>query len=81
MTLLRSRTTSELCIKSEMMNALIVCSFLYVLAAGSQNIDVLALNAPGKATQVQEFDFTAGAKQAKVTVNPNNVQGMSVFVA
>jgi len=52
-----------------------------VLAAGSQSIDVLALNTPGKATQVQEFDFTAAAKQAKVTVNANNVQGMSVFVA
>lgn len=56
--------------------------FLYVLLSNATTISVSNLEAPGKATQVQKFDVATAMKSAgvKTTVNPFNVQGMTVFV-
>jgi hypothetical protein len=51
--------------------------FLYVLAANSTSIDVLALNGQGQAAKLQAFDF---GSQRGVKVSPNRLQGMAVFV-
>lgn len=53
--------------------------FLYVLAANASTIDVLSLNAPGKASVSQKFDFHS-AVSSKVTFNPLNLQGMAAYV-
>ncbi|KAF9481112.1 hypothetical protein BDN70DRAFT_831574 [Pholiota conissans] len=54
--------------------------FLYVLAANASSIDVLALPAPGKGTSLQKLDIAGPAKSAGITINPNNLQGMTTFV-
>lgn len=37
-------------------------SFMYVLAANATSIDVLSLNAPGQAQQVQKLDIAGPAR-------------------
>lgn len=54
--------------------------FLYVLAANATTVDVLSLPAPGKAKTIQSLNFSQNMRNAKVTINPNNLQGMAVFV-
>jgi len=49
--------------------------FLYVLAAKEGAVDVLQLDSPGKATQIQSFNA-----KAAVPGLPISVQGMAVFV-
>lgn len=54
--------------------------FLYVLAANATTVNVMALNAPGKAQTLQELDFAAPAKAAGIALSPSNVQGMTTFI-
>lgn len=54
--------------------------FMFVLSANITTINVLSLNAPGKASNVGAFDFSKPAKSAGLTVDPNNVQGITTFV-
>jgi len=54
--------------------------FLYVMAAGDTSITVTSLDAPGKATPVQQFNFADEAKKNGVTIDANNLHGMTVFV-
>jgi len=53
--------------------------FMYVLSANVSAIDVLALNAPGKATHVQRLDLAAAAKAAGLPLNGSNIQGMTTY--
>ncbi|OCH94362.1 hypothetical protein OBBRIDRAFT_789268 [Obba rivulosa] len=54
--------------------------FLYVLAANATAIHVLSLPAPGQAQLIQTLDFAGPIKAAGLTINPDNVQGMTAFV-
>lgn len=54
--------------------------FLYVLSASTKSIDVLALNAPGAAAQVQSFGFESDLRRRGITIDANRLQGMAVFV-
>jgi len=56
--------------------------FLYVLLSNATSIAVSSLDAPGKMTPVQTFDVIAAMASAgvNVTINPFNVQGMTLFV-
>ncbi|KIM84850.1 hypothetical protein PILCRDRAFT_371885 [Piloderma croceum F 1598] len=54
--------------------------FLIVLAAGASTIDVLSLEAPGQAQNIQTLDIAGPAKSAGLIINPNNLQGMTAFV-
>lgn len=55
-------------------------SFLYVLQPNATSVGVMSLNGPGQAKTVQTFNFAADAKKAGITINPNNIQGMSAFI-
>jgi len=55
-------------------------SFLYVLAPNATTVNVLSVNTPGKATSVQNFNFASAAKAAGVTIDKNNLQGMTTFI-
>jgi len=56
--------------------------FLYVLLSNATTITVTSLDAPGKTTPIQKFDVAAAMTSAgaNVTLNPFNVQGMTVFL-
>jgi len=56
--------------------------FLYVLLSNATTITVTSLDAPGKTTPVQKFDVAAAMKSAgaNMTVDPFNVQGMTIFL-
>ncbi|KAI8990691.1 hypothetical protein BD414DRAFT_514418 [Trametes punicea] len=54
--------------------------FLYVLAPGTQTVEVLSLDGPGNAQHVQSLDLAGPAKAAGVTINTNNLQGMTAFL-
>ncbi|KAF7424398.1 hypothetical protein PC9H_009705 [Pleurotus ostreatus] len=54
--------------------------FMYVLAANATTIDVLALNAPGKAQTIQKLGVAATAQKANLKLSAFNVQGMTTFV-
>ncbi|TFK40375.1 hypothetical protein BDQ12DRAFT_494990 [Crucibulum laeve] len=54
--------------------------FLYVLAPGATSIDVLSLDGPGKARNIQKVDIAGPAKSVGLTINANNLQGMTTFV-
>ncbi|KAL7285074.1 hypothetical protein ACG7TL_000166 [Trametes sanguinea] len=53
---------------------------MYVLAPGTQTVEVLSLDAPGNAKHVQSLSIAGPAKAAGVTTNTNNLQGMTVFI-
>jgi len=55
--------------------------FLYVLSPNATQVNVLSLAAPGQATNIQTFDFSAPCEQAGVKIDANNLQGMTTFVA
>lgn len=44
-------------------------SFLYVMAANATSIMVMSLDAPGKATPVQQFNFADVARQEGVSIS------------
>jgi hypothetical protein len=54
--------------------------FMYVMSANATSINVLSLDAPGQAQNIQRLDIAGPAKRAGLTINPNNLQGMTVFV-
>jgi hypothetical protein len=53
---------------------------LYILAPNATQVQVLALDAPGKARQVQMIDISAPAKRAGLSITAINLQGMTTFV-
>ncbi|KAJ4477184.1 hypothetical protein J3R30DRAFT_3657695 [Lentinula aciculospora] len=53
--------------------------FMYILAANVTAIDVLSLNAPGQAQNVQKVDIAGPAKAAGLIVGAS-VQGMTTFI-
>jgi len=55
-------------------------NFLYVLAPNATTVNVLNVNTPGKAATVQNFNFASAAKAAGVTIDKNNLQGMTTFI-
>ncbi|KAH9849207.1 hypothetical protein C2E23DRAFT_888396 [Lenzites betulinus] len=54
--------------------------FMYVLAPGTQTVEVLALNGPGDAQHVQTLDLKSPTSAAGVTINTDNLQGMTAFI-
>ncbi|KAF8520244.1 hypothetical protein BU17DRAFT_75781 [Hysterangium stoloniferum] len=54
--------------------------FFYSLAALTQSVVVLSLNAPGKTTPVQQFSFQDAVSEAGIKTDPNNLKGMALFV-
>lgn len=54
--------------------------FMYVLSAGAQRIDVLSLNAPGQAVNIQKVDIAGPTKAAGIKTDANNLQGMTTFI-
>jgi len=54
--------------------------FLYVLAPGESKIKVLSLDSPGNAKNIQDVDFDGAAKKVKLTINKDNLQGMTTFL-
>ncbi|KAI0334077.1 hypothetical protein GY45DRAFT_145356 [Cubamyces sp. BRFM 1775] len=54
--------------------------FMYVLAPGTQSVEVLSLDAPGNAQHVQSLQISGPAKASGVTINTNNLQGMTSFL-
>jgi len=54
--------------------------FIYVLAAGTTSVDVLQINGAGDFKSVQTLDIAGPAKKAKLTVNKNNMMGMTTVV-
>jgi hypothetical protein len=55
--------------------------FMYVLAANATTINVVALNAPGNAQNIQSLDVSGPAKSVGLALSGNNIQGMTTFVA
>ncbi|GLB40423.1 hypothetical protein LshimejAT787_0802940 [Lyophyllum shimeji] len=54
--------------------------FMYVLSANATRIDVLSLNAPGKARNIQKLDIAGPARASGVKIDGNNLQGMTTFI-
>ncbi|KAI0652513.1 hypothetical protein C8Q79DRAFT_896588 [Trametes meyenii] len=55
--------------------------FMYVLAPGAKTVEVLSLDSPGNAKHVQTLDLAGPTKKAGVTINTNNLQGMTTFIS
>ncbi|KAJ8469805.1 hypothetical protein ONZ51_g8741 [Trametes cubensis] len=53
--------------------------FLYVLAPNATAVDVLLLDGSGTAKQLSTLDLSGPTKAAGITINPNNLQGMTTF--
>ncbi|KAI9060663.1 hypothetical protein FKP32DRAFT_1632775 [Trametes sanguinea] len=53
--------------------------FLYVLAPNATAVDVLLLDSPGSAKKISTLDLSGPTKAAGITINPNNLQGMTTF--
>ncbi|KAI0325541.1 hypothetical protein GY45DRAFT_1260663 [Cubamyces sp. BRFM 1775] len=53
--------------------------FLYVLAPNATAVDVLLLDSPGSAKNIFTLDISGPTKAAGITINPNNLQGMTTF--
>ncbi|KAI0354605.1 hypothetical protein OH77DRAFT_1425666 [Trametes cingulata] len=54
--------------------------YLYILAPAAQTVEVMSLDAPGQAKRVQSLHLSGPTKAAGVTINANNLQGMTAFV-
>jgi len=54
--------------------------FIYVLAAGATAVDVMEINGAGDFKSVQTLDIAGPAKKAKLTINKNNMMGMTTVV-
>ncbi|KAK7050997.1 hypothetical protein VNI00_005109 [Paramarasmius palmivorus] len=54
--------------------------FMYVLSANATAIDVLALNAPGNAANIQKVDLAGPARAAGLKISGSNLQGMTTFI-
>ncbi|TBU48874.1 hypothetical protein BD309DRAFT_205075 [Dichomitus squalens] len=53
--------------------------FAYVLAANATSVDVIALDSPGLAERFSTLDISGPTSAAGISINPNNLQGMTVF--
>ncbi|KAJ6511270.1 hypothetical protein C8R47DRAFT_1182314 [Mycena vitilis] len=51
----------------------------YLLSPGSMTIQILTLDAPGKATQQADFDLAKAASGIGATLNGANIQGINAF--
>ncbi|KAL1944976.1 hypothetical protein VTO73DRAFT_2596 [Trametes versicolor] len=54
--------------------------FMFVLAPGAKTVEVLSLDSPGNAQHVQTLDLAGPTKAAGVTINTDNLQGMTAFI-
>ncbi|TFY66579.1 hypothetical protein EVG20_g4513 [Dentipellis fragilis] len=54
--------------------------FMYVLQPNTTSVSVLALNAPGKAQNIQTMDFSQQASQVGLKISKANLQGMTTFI-
>jgi len=54
--------------------------FLYVLAPNATAVQVFALDGPGNATSFGSFDFAGPFNGTDLPIDPNNIQGMSLYV-
>lgn len=54
--------------------------FMYVLSPNATRIDVLSLDAPGQAKNIQKLDIAGPAKAVGLPINAFNLQGMTTFV-
>ncbi|KAF9055745.1 hypothetical protein BJ165DRAFT_1521722 [Panaeolus papilionaceus] len=54
--------------------------FLYILTANATSINVLNVNQPGNAKQVQEFNFGSALKSGDNSALALNLQGMATFI-
>jgi len=54
--------------------------FMYVLSANATSINVLSLDSPGNAKNIQKIDIAGPARKAGLTINGDNLQGMTVFL-
>jgi len=54
--------------------------FMYVLSANATRIDVLSLNAPGQARNIQKLDIAGPARASGIKIDRNNLQGMTTFI-
>jgi len=54
--------------------------FMFVLAANATSVKVLSLNAPGQAAALQTIDIAGPASRAGLTINANQLQGMTSFI-
>ncbi|KAF5382218.1 hypothetical protein D9615_004362 [Tricholomella constricta] len=54
--------------------------FMYVLSANATRIDVLSLNGPGQARNIQQLDIAGPARASGINIDANNLQGMATFI-
>ncbi|KAG7096818.1 hypothetical protein E1B28_004227 [Marasmius oreades] len=54
--------------------------FMFVLSANATRVDVLSLDAPGQAKNIQKLDIAGPAKAAGLKINGSNLQGMTTFI-
>jgi len=54
--------------------------FMYVLAANATTVNVLSLNAPGQAQNIQALNVAGPAKAAGLALEAFNIQGMTSFL-
>ncbi|RPD60065.1 hypothetical protein L226DRAFT_463342 [Lentinus tigrinus ALCF2SS1-7] len=53
--------------------------FIYVLAANATSIDVLSIDSPGLALRQTALNLVGPTKAAGITINANNLQGLTTF--
>ncbi|TFK84607.1 hypothetical protein K466DRAFT_496274, partial [Polyporus arcularius HHB13444] len=53
--------------------------FIYVLAANATSIDVLSIDSPGLAVRQTALNIAGPTKAAGITINANNLQGLTTF--
>ncbi|KAF9267721.1 hypothetical protein L218DRAFT_854401 [Marasmius fiardii PR-910] len=54
--------------------------FLYILSANATRLDVLSLDAPGQAKNIQKLDLAGPAKASELKITGSNLQGMATFI-
>jgi len=54
--------------------------FMYVLAPNATTVHVLSLNGPKNATNLGSFDFSGSFQGSGLNLDPNNLQGMAIYV-
>ncbi|KAL0573688.1 hypothetical protein V5O48_008259 [Marasmius crinis-equi] len=54
--------------------------FMYVLSANATRIDVLSLDAPGQAKNIQKLDIAGPAKGSGLKISASNLQGMTTLI-
>ncbi|KAL0061913.1 hypothetical protein AAF712_011197 [Marasmius tenuissimus] len=54
--------------------------FMFVLSANATRVDILSLDAPGQAKNIQKLDIAGPAKAVGLKINGSNLQGMTTFI-